>query len=93
MCREKVELADDIKVKQELIQHKRGELEGFQEDIQQVAKRRESLEKEREEARAKLDHLNSEVCGGGARASWDGVELVYAYIHVCVCVGVLESKV
>ena len=62
--REKVELADDIKAKQELIQQKKGELEVFQDDIQQVTKRREALEKEREEARAKLDHLTSEVCGG-----------------------------
>ena len=56
-----MELAEDIKAKQELIQQKRVEMEGFQEDVDQASKQRETLEREREEARSLLEQLDSEV--------------------------------
>ena len=37
------------------------ELEGFQEDVGQATRQRETLEREREEARTLLEQLNSEV--------------------------------
>lgn len=63
LCREKVELAEDIKAKQELIQQRKVELEGFQDNVDQATQQRESLEQEREEARNLLEQLNTEVSG------------------------------
>ena len=62
--REKVELVEDIRAKQELIQQKRVEMDGFQDDVDHASKQREALEKEREEARAQLEQLNTEVSWG-----------------------------
>lgn len=62
-CREKVELAEDIQAKQDLIQQRRVELEGIQENVDHATQQRESLEHEREEARTVLEQLNTEVSG------------------------------
>ncbi len=60
-------MAEDIKAKQELIQQRKAELEGFQENVDQATCQRESLEREKEEARTLLEHLSNEVSsrGGG----------------------------
>lgn len=50
VCREKVELADDIKTKQELLQQRKGELESLHVGVDSATEQREKLEKDREEA-------------------------------------------
>lgn len=57
-----MELAEDIKAKQELIQQRKVELEGFQDNVDQATRQRQGLEQEREEARTLLEQLNTEVC-------------------------------
>ena len=59
--REKAQLSEDIKTKQDLIQQRKGEINNLQTDVETVAKQRETLEKEKAEAQTKLDQLDSEV--------------------------------
>lgn len=59
--REKVELSDDIKAKQELVQQRQAEMEVFQEDVSQASRQRQGLEQEREQAQNLLEQLNTEV--------------------------------
>ncbi len=66
VCREKSELADDIKNKQELVQQRKVELENIQGGVSSATEQREKLEKEREEANKLLEQLDAEVgvaCG------------------------------
>ena len=59
--REKTQLSEDIKTKQDLIQQRKGEINDLQTDVETAAKQRESLEREKVEAQTKLDQLDSEV--------------------------------
>ena len=59
--REKAQLSEDIKTKQDLIQQRKGEINDLQTDVETAAKQRETLEKEKAEAQTKLDQLDSEV--------------------------------
>jgi len=61
MCREKSDLADDIKNKQELVQQRKVELENLQGGVSSATEQREKLEKEREEANKLLEQLDAEV--------------------------------
>lgn len=61
MCREKSDLSDDIKSKQELVQQRKVELEGLQGGVSSATEQREKLEKDREEARRLLEQLDAEV--------------------------------
>ena len=61
--REKAQLSEDIKAKQDLIQQRKTEINGLQANVETVAKQREDLEKEKSEAQTKLDHLDNEVSG------------------------------
>jgi chromosome segregation ATPase len=61
ILREKAQLSEDIKTKQELIQQRKGEITNLQTDVETAAKQRESLEREKAEAQTKLDQLDSEV--------------------------------
>ena len=61
VCREKVELVDDIKDKQELVQQRKVELEDLQTGVSSATDQREKLERDREEARRLLEHLDAEV--------------------------------
>ena len=58
-----MELAEDIKAKQELIQQRKAELEGFQENVDNATRQRETLEREKEEARKLVEELSDEVGG------------------------------
>ena len=73
--REKLELAEDIKAKQELIQQRKVEMEGFQENVDAATRQRESLEKEKEEARTLLEQLNNEVRGWNCNTTWQTEKL------------------
>lgn len=70
ILRERSNLAEDIKAKQELIQQRQVEVEGLQEGVDQVTKQREALEKEREETKALLDKINTDVRRGVVRGAW-----------------------
>lgn len=59
---EKTGLAEEIKAKQELIQQRKGEVEGMQGDIDEASRQREALERERDKARNLLEELNNEAC-------------------------------
>lgn len=56
-----MELSDDIKAKQELVQQRQAEMEVFQEDVSQASRQRQGLEQEREQAQNLLEQLNTEV--------------------------------
>ena len=59
--RERVELTDNIKSKQELLQQRKVELESLHVGVDSATEQREKLERDREEARALVDQLNTEV--------------------------------
>ncbi len=59
--REKSGLSDEIKVKQELIQQRKGELEVLQGDVSQASQQKEELEKKREDMRKIVNQMNDEV--------------------------------
>ena len=58
---EKVRLQDDIRVKQELIKTRKGEVESLQHESNTVMRQREELEREKGQYLAKLDQLDTEV--------------------------------
>ena len=69
--REKAQLSEDIKTKQDLIQQRKGEIKNLQTDVETAAKQRETLEREKVEAQTTLDQLDGEVS---------------VYVCLCVCV-------
>lgn len=61
LAREKAQLSEDIKTKQDLIQQRKGEINGLQTNVEAATKQREDLEREKVEAQTKLDQLDNEV--------------------------------
>ena len=59
--REKAQLSEDIKTKQDLIQQRKTEINVLHTNVETVAKQREDLEREKSDAQTKLDQLDNEV--------------------------------
>ena len=64
---EKVRLQEDIRLKQELIKTRKGEIKGLQEESSTSMKQREELEREKGQYLAKLDQLDTQVRGRRGR--------------------------
>ena len=62
-----MKLQEDIREKQELIQTRKGEIEGLQGEASQYMKQREELEREKGLYQAKLEQVDNEVREGGGR--------------------------
>ena len=71
---EKVRLQEDIRVKQEMIQTRKGEIESLQEESGTYMKQREELEREKGQYAAKLEQLDTKVRerGGEGRVGEGG---------------------
>ena len=73
-----MKLQEDIRVKQELIQSRKGEIEGLQGDASQFMKQREELEREKGQYAAQLEQLDNEAWeteggeGGGRKGGREG---------------------
>ncbi len=92
-CREKAQLSEEIKSKQELILTRKTEVEGLQAEAETKVAQRERLEKERAEAQLKLEELDKEK----GRVDGEIAELKHKCdeeqkeVCVCVCVCVMRE--
>ena len=58
-------LQEDIRLKQELIKTRKGEIDSLQEESNSFMKQREELEREKGQYLAKLEQLDTQVSGAG----------------------------